>query len=91
MFGLVLIGSGIFAIFNSVSSSLYLSSVHVPLRDLTHSYLPPPPPPSHWQVYDYTNDSYGQQASSGIAGQGLMRNMLAAVGPLFASQMFHNR
>ncbi|KAG7530192.1 hypothetical protein FFLO_05185 [Filobasidium floriforme] len=57
-FGLVLIGSGIFSIFNG--------------------------------VYDYTNDSYGQQASSGIAGQGLMRNMLAAVGPLFASQMFHN-
>ena len=39
-------------------------------------------------VYNYTSDSYGEYSSSGIAGQGLMRNMFAAVFPLFANQMF---
>ena len=34
-------------------------------------------------------DCYGDSASSAIAGQGLMRNTLGAVAPLFASQFFH--
>lgn len=41
-------------------------------------------------VYSYTSDCYGANSSSAIAGQGLMRNTLAAVAPLFASQFFHN-
>lgn len=40
-------------------------------------------------TYSYTADCYGESASSAIAGQGLMRNALGAVSPLFASQMFH--
>ncbi|CAK4034208.1 MFS-type transporter [Lecanosticta acicola] len=40
-------------------------------------------------TYSYTADCYGESASSAIAGQGLMRNTLGAVSPLFASQMFH--
>lgn len=40
--------------------------------------------------YSYTADCYGQNSSSAIAGQGLMRNTLGAVSPLFASQFFHN-
>lgn len=40
-------------------------------------------------VYSYTADAYPAIASSAIAAQGLMRNMLAAVTPLFASQMFN--
>ncbi|TIB84808.1 putative MFS transmembrane transport protein [Wallemia mellicola] len=39
-------------------------------------------------VYNYTSDSYGEYSSSGIAGQGLLRNMAAAASPLFATQMF---
>ncbi|KAI1342161.1 major facilitator superfamily domain-containing protein [Xylariaceae sp. FL0016] len=41
-------------------------------------------------TYSYTADCYGQSASSAIAGQGLVRNMLGAVSPLFASAFFHN-
>lgn len=41
-------------------------------------------------TYSYTADCYGTNASSAIAGQGLMRNTLGAVTPLFASQFFHN-
>ncbi|KAI0021951.1 major facilitator superfamily domain-containing protein [Xylariomycetidae sp. FL0641] len=41
-------------------------------------------------TYSYTADCYGQSASSAIAGQGLVRNMLGAVSPLFASPFFHN-
>lgn len=41
-------------------------------------------------TYSYTADCYGESASSAIAGQGLMRNTLGAVTPLFASQFFHN-
>ncbi|KAH9903765.1 major facilitator superfamily domain-containing protein [Xylariomycetidae sp. FL2044] len=41
-------------------------------------------------TYSYTADCYGQDASSAIAGQGLVRNMLGAVSPLFASAFFHN-
>jgi len=41
-------------------------------------------------TYSYTADCYGTSASSAIAGQGLMRNTLGAVTPLFASQFFHN-
>ncbi|KAI0479483.1 major facilitator superfamily domain-containing protein [Xylariaceae sp. FL0804] len=41
-------------------------------------------------TYSYTADCYGQNASSAIAGQGLVRNMLGAVSPLFASAFFHN-
>lgn len=40
--------------------------------------------------YSFTADCYGPNASSAIAGQGLMRNTLAAVSPLFASAFFHN-
>ncbi|KAK6214502.1 hypothetical protein LQW54_004223 [Pestalotiopsis sp. IQ-011] len=41
-------------------------------------------------TYSYTADCYGDSASSAIAGQGLMRNTLGAVTPLFASAFFHN-
>lgn len=41
-------------------------------------------------TYSYTTDCYGDSASSAIAGQGLMRNTLGGVAPLFASQFFHN-
>lgn len=41
-------------------------------------------------TYSYTADCYGESASSAIAGQGLMRNTLGAVTPLFATQFFHN-
>jgi len=41
-------------------------------------------------TYSYTADCYGESSSSAIAGQGLMRNALGAVSPLFASQFFHN-
>jgi len=41
-------------------------------------------------TYSYTADCYGTSASSAIAGQGLMRNTLGAVTPLFASQFFYN-
>ncbi|KAH9825920.1 hypothetical protein Tdes44962_MAKER03843 [Teratosphaeria destructans] len=41
-------------------------------------------------TYSYTADCYGPNASSAIAGQGLMRNALGAVTPLFASQFFTN-
>ncbi|KAK3633522.1 hypothetical protein LTR56_015775 [Elasticomyces elasticus] len=41
-------------------------------------------------TYSYTADCYGTSAGSAIAGQGLMRNTLGAVTPLFASQFFHN-
>ncbi|KAK7526098.1 major facilitator superfamily domain-containing protein [Phyllosticta citriasiana] len=40
--------------------------------------------------YSFTADCYGTNSSSAIAGQGLMRNTLAAVSPLFGSQFFHN-
>ncbi|PLB50887.1 MFS transporter [Aspergillus steynii IBT 23096] len=40
--------------------------------------------------YSFTSDCYGGNSSSAIAGQGLMRNTLGAVSPLFASQFFHN-
>ncbi|ODM17608.1 hypothetical protein SI65_07283 [Aspergillus cristatus] len=40
--------------------------------------------------YSFTSDCYGENSSSAIAGQGLMRNTLGAVSPLFASQFFHN-
>lgn len=41
-------------------------------------------------TYSYTADCYGASASSAIAGQGLMRNSLGAVTPLFSTQFFHN-
>ncbi|KAF2721681.1 MFS general substrate transporter [Polychaeton citri CBS 116435] len=41
-------------------------------------------------TYSFTADCYGESSSSAIAGQGLMRNTLGAVSPLFASQFFHN-
>lgn len=41
-------------------------------------------------TYSFTSDCYGENASSAIAGQGLMRNTLGGVAPLFASQFFHN-
>ncbi|KAI0595327.1 major facilitator superfamily domain-containing protein [Biscogniauxia sp. FL1348] len=41
-------------------------------------------------TYSYTADCYGQSSSSAIAAQGLVRNMLGAVSPLFASAFFHN-
>ncbi|KAJ4418722.1 hypothetical protein N0V82_005395 [Gnomoniopsis sp. IMI 355080] len=41
-------------------------------------------------TYSYTADCYGESASSAIAGQGLMRNTLGAVTPLFATQFFEN-
>ncbi|KAI9742131.1 MAG: hypothetical protein M1834_000521 [Cirrosporium novae-zelandiae] len=40
--------------------------------------------------YSFTADCYGENSSSAIAGQGLMRNTLGAVSPLFASQFFHS-
>lgn len=40
--------------------------------------------------YSFTADCYGTNSSSAIAGQGLMRNTLGAVSPLFGSQFFHN-
>lgn len=39
-------------------------------------------------TYSYTADCYGENSSSAIAGQGLMRNALGAVAPLFATQFF---
>ncbi|KAM0270830.1 hypothetical protein ACHAPA_003312 [Fusarium lateritium] len=41
-------------------------------------------------TYSYTADCYGESSSSAIAGQGLMRNTLGAVTPLFANAFFHN-
>ncbi|KAL2850190.1 major facilitator superfamily domain-containing protein [Aspergillus pseudoustus] len=41
-------------------------------------------------TYSFTADCYGENSSSAIAGQGLLRNTLGAVAPLFASQFFHN-
>lgn len=41
-------------------------------------------------TYSYTADCYGDNSSSAIAGQGLMRNTLGAVSPLFANAFFHN-
>ncbi|KAL2061903.1 hypothetical protein VTL71DRAFT_7281 [Oculimacula yallundae] len=41
-------------------------------------------------TYSFTSDCYGENSSSAIAGQGLMRNTLGAVAPMFASQFFHN-
>ncbi|GAD92376.1 hypothetical protein PVAR5_0967 [Paecilomyces variotii No. 5] len=41
-------------------------------------------------TYSFTADCYGESSSSAIAGQGLLRNTLGAVSPLFASQFFHN-
>jgi MFS family permease len=41
-------------------------------------------------TYSFTSDCYGENSSSAIAGQGLMRNTLGGVAPLFASQIFHN-
>ncbi|KAF1348327.1 hypothetical protein EJ07DRAFT_25454, partial [Lizonia empirigonia] len=41
-------------------------------------------------TYSYTADCYGESSSSAIAGQGLMRNALGAVTPLFASAFFLN-
>lgn len=41
-------------------------------------------------TYSYTADCYGASASSAIAGQGLMRNTLGAVTPLFSTQFFNN-
>lgn len=41
-------------------------------------------------TYSYTADCYGESSSSAIAGQGLMRNSLGAISPLFASAFFHN-
>ncbi|KAL4913677.1 major facilitator superfamily domain-containing protein [Aspergillus aurantiobrunneus] len=41
-------------------------------------------------TYSFTSDCYGESSSSAIAGQGLLRNTLGAVSPLFASQFFHN-
>lgn len=41
-------------------------------------------------TYSYTADCYGESSSSAIAGQGLMRNTLGAVSPLFATQFFNN-
>lgn len=41
-------------------------------------------------TYSYTSDCYGESSSSAIAGQGLMRNTLGAVSPLFATAFFKN-
>ncbi|QDS74379.1 hypothetical protein FKW77_005355 [Venturia effusa] len=41
-------------------------------------------------TYSYTSDCYGLNSGSAIAGQGLMRNTLGAVAPLFATPFFHN-
>jgi hypothetical protein len=38
----------------------------------------------------FTSGYYGENSSSAIAGQGLIRNILGGVAPLFASQFFHN-
>ncbi|GAA6012222.1 hypothetical protein JCM10207_002767 [Rhodosporidiobolus poonsookiae] len=38
-------------------------------------------------TYNYTSDAYPEVASSAIAGQGLLRNMLGATTPLFADYM----
>lgn len=40
--------------------------------------------------YSYTADCYGENSSSAIAGQGLMRNTLGGIAPLFAAQFFHS-
>lgn len=40
--------------------------------------------------YSYIADCYGPNASSGIAGTGLMRNTLGAVAPLFSTYFFVN-
>lgn len=77
MFGLVLIGCGIFAVFNSVRPYILC---HNSLTDTI----------ALRQVYDYTSDAYGADSSSAIAAQGLQRNMLAGVSPLFATAFFHN-
>lgn len=39
-------------------------------------------------TYSFTSDCYGLSAGSAIAGQGLVRNTLGAVSPLFATQFF---
>jgi hypothetical protein len=41
-------------------------------------------------TYSFTSGYYGENSSSAIAGQGLIRNILGGVAPLFASQFFHN-
>ncbi|KAG4430684.1 hypothetical protein IFR05_013836 [Cadophora sp. M221] len=41
-------------------------------------------------TYSFTSDCYGENSSSAIAGQGLMRNMLGAVAPLFANMQENN-
>lgn len=41
-------------------------------------------------TYSFTSDCYGENSSSAIAGQGLMRNTLGAVAPLFATAFFKN-
>ena len=41
-------------------------------------------------IYSFTSDCYGENSSSAIAGQGLMRNTLGGVAPLFATQFFQN-
>ncbi|KAE9363572.1 MFS general substrate transporter [Stipitochalara longipes BDJ] len=41
-------------------------------------------------TYSFTSDCYGENSSSAIAGQGLMRNILGSVAPLFATQFFQN-
>jgi MFS family permease len=41
-------------------------------------------------TYSFTSDCYGENSSSAIAGQGLLRNTLGGVAPLFASQFFRN-
>jgi len=41
-------------------------------------------------TYGFTGDYYGENCSSATAGQGLMRNTLGAVTPLFASPFFHS-
>ncbi|KKY22708.1 putative mfs multidrug protein [Phaeomoniella chlamydospora] len=40
--------------------------------------------------YSFTSDCYGESSGSAIAGQGLMRNTLGGVTPLFASRFFHS-
>uniref|UniRef100_A0A0K3CJD3 BY PROTMAP: gi/472585063/gb/EMS22629.1/ fructose facilitator [Rhodosporidium toruloides NP11] gi/647403384/emb/CDR49512.1/ RHTO0S27e01244g1_1 [Rhodosporidium toruloides] n=1 Tax=Rhodotorula toruloides TaxID=5286 RepID=A0A0K3CJD3_RHOTO len=39
-------------------------------------------------TYNYTSDYTPENASSAIAGQGLLRNLAGAASPLFANQMF---
>lgn len=41
-------------------------------------------------TYSFTSDCYGENSGSAIAGQGLLRNTLGAVTPLFATQFFTN-